>query len=172
MSQQRYEEIMRRLALKQQQQTARPAQQRLEAVLNALNALDTLVTTQQATPRGIIPCGTKTTHCAEPCTVGVVGWLRPSGFYGYRTLILLGVWAQAVGEAVRVCVGSKRLAYAQATYNPEAYHTLIRRDYRPYYQDDLRPPASALLAFDYMPEERLARRTQIAQTLAAYVTDS
>ncbi len=160
---------MRRLTRKKQQQSTAPAHQRLTASLDALNVSGTLQRVRQSCPTGIYAYGPKAVRQTKPPTVGMVIWLRESGFYSYQTVLLVGVWAVLTeGETVQITVGSKQLDYAQATYNPEPYHALIRKDYRPYYRDDNRPPADGLLTLVYTPAERLQQRSQIAQALRAY----
>jgi hypothetical protein len=137
----------------------------LAEVLDRLNSWGALETALHRVPEGVIACG-PTSVRGNGC-VGAVIWLRARGFYGYRQLQLLGVWAHGT-EAVQVTVGVKALTYTAAIYNPEAYHALIRKDYRLYYADDNRPPsAPPLLTYD--PARRLAQRQQVERALLAHL---
>jgi hypothetical protein len=159
----RYQEIMRRLAENKRQKTLEPVQKTLAGLLDHLNAWDVLERVRFQTPKGISAYGPQTRR-REDC-VSVIIWFKAGGYYGYKHLTLLGVWASAEN---RVDVGTKRLAYRQLTYNPESYHKLIRKDLNPYYKDDGLPPAQPLLTFTFSEEERLVQRQQLAELLTGY----
>lgn len=162
-SEDRYQEIMRRLAKKKRQQAAAPVQQELADVLDSLNAWAVLDRLRDSTPKGISAYGPKIRRRSD--YVSVVIWFKTGGYNGYRQLTLLGVWAS--GEN-RVDVGTKRLAYAPATYNPESYHKLIRKGLQPYYKDDGLPPTDPLITLAFSTKDRLSQRKQLADLLAAY----
>lgn len=159
----------KRAALLQQvQQTLRqrqvaPVHRELAAVLDGLDAWGVLEATRDRAPKGIIMFGPRVVRRGD--CVGVVVWQRAPGFYGYRTLTLFGVWALQAGN---ICIGTKQLTYSAATYNPESYHKLIRKDYKTYYRDDNAPPATPVWSARYVPAERLALRRQLAEVVRAY----
>lgn len=100
--------------------------------------------------------------------VGVVLWHRPAGYYGYKTLTLLGVWARQHEVQQKLVIGVKRLSYSAPFYDAEAYHKLIRRNYDLYYADDAIPPGDSLELL-YQPETRLNLRETIVAELARLV---
>lgn len=98
---------------------------------------------------------------------GVMIWHRPRGYYGYRELGVLGVWALRVDDAVvDVAVGRKRLIYQQPLYNPESYHYRIQREFRTDYGDDGAPPAAFDLRARFDRAGRLALRAAVEAALA------
>lgn len=147
----------------------RAAQDELARILDGLNVWDTLeaLRTKRFSPN--LCHGPKAIGGLSPFPyVGVVVWHRPAGYYGYKTLTLLGVWARYEGEKPILLIGVKRLSYSAPFYDAEAYHKLIRRNYDLYYQDDDMPPADALI-ISYDPEMRLSLRETIAAELAKRV---
>src|SRR5690606_27984089 len=144
----------------------RAAQEELARILDGLNVWGTLeeLRTKRFSPN--LCYGPKAIGGLVPTPfVGVVLWHRPAGYYGYKTLTLLGVWAKLEGEKPELLIGSKRLAYSAPFYDAEAYHKLIRRNYDLYYQDDDLPPSDAL-TIPYQPEHRLTLRETIASEFA------
>lgn len=144
----------------------RAAQDELARILDGLNVWDALdeLRTKRFSPN--LCYGPKAIGGLAPVPyVGVVLWHRPAGYYGYKSLSLLGVWARQEGEYPAILVGVKRLPYTAPFYDAEAYHKLIRRSYDLYYQNDGAPPADAL-AISYQPDLRLSLRETIAAELA------
>jgi hypothetical protein len=147
----------------------RAAQENLASVLDGLNVLGTLEDLRQKRFSPNLCYGPKTVGTLEPVVcVGVVLWHRPAGYYGYKTLTMLGVWARGEGTIPMIFVGVKRLAYARDFYDAEAYYKLIRRSYDLYYDDDSLPPADAFTIL-YSAEQRLSLRETIAAELAKRV---
>ena len=147
----------------------RAAQENLARILDGLNVLGTLETLRAMRFSPHLCYGPKTVGALEPVVcVGVVLWFRPAGYYGYKTLTLLGVWAQGEGTIPTIAVGVKRLAFARDFYDAEAYHKLIRRGYDLYYNDDGLPPPDAF-TIAYSAEMRLSLRETIAAELAKRV---
>lgn len=147
----------------------RAAQENLARVLDGLNVLGTLEELRMKRFSQHLCYGPKTIGTLEPAgTVGAVLWHRPAGYYGYKTLTILGVWAQGEGAPPLISVGVKRLPYAGDFYDAEAYHKLIRRSYDLYYRDDSLPPADAFTTA-YSAEMRLSLRDTLAAELAKRV---
>lgn len=163
----RYAEIMRRLQQRKQQKAVQSARLTLASVLDALNAAGALADIPR---RHYGPARQTGRANGHPCLASVIWW-PGAGFYGYKLLTVLGVWAVPVpGEhAPEIHIGSKRLPYTAATYNPEAYHRLLRKGYRAYHADDGAPPPRPLRAFTYQPDERLGQRDMLREAVLALV---
>lgn len=99
---------------------------------------------------------------------GVLLWRRNKGYHGYRRLTIFGIWSQIDGDAMSVVAGTKALMYNQPIYTAEAYHHLIRRDFRSYYDGTASPPAEALLRCPYAPDERLRLRDTLVQVASQW----
>jgi len=150
--------IQRRKANQLSQQTDPLAQ-----ILDDLNAMDMLDGMRR---RSTLCYGPKAIKSALP-SMGVVIWQRPAGYYGYKTLSLIGVWVslRAEGETKRpiLAVGKKLLKFSAPFYDADAYHKLIRNNYDLYYQDDNKPPVQPSYSVPYDSEQRLDLRTTIAR---------
>jgi hypothetical protein len=155
-------EIMQRRKANQLAQQTDP----LARVLDDLNAMDALDGLRR---RATLCYGPKAIKTALP-SMGVVIWQRPSGYYGYKTISLIGVWAslRGEGEAQRVilAVGRKMLKFSAPFYDADAYHKLIRDNYDLYYQDDNKPPPQPAYSVAYDAEQRLELRGLIAHEVA------
>ncbi len=153
-------EIMARRRAKQ----LAPQQDVLARVLDDLNAVDTLDALRR---RNKLTYGPQVLRGA---TMGVVVWRRAAGYYGYKTLSLIGVWAVLRDDAANavpyVIVGKKLLAFSAPFYDADAYHKLIRKNYDLYYHDDGTPPVKPSLAVHYAADERLDLRAPVARELA------
>ncbi|MEL6152339.1 MAG: hypothetical protein AAFR56_22095, partial [Chloroflexota bacterium] len=146
MSEERYRQIMQQMARRKQQATQQSTLAPLADVLNGLDAHTAVEAALKQVPAGFYAAGPRTikTRGGSAPAIGIVLWMRMGGFYGYRTLIVAGVWAQTTDNATQIVVGRKHLTYSAATYNPESYHKLIRRGYSTYYADDNTPPADGV----------------------------
>lgn len=134
----------------------------LARVLDDLNVMDTLEALRR---RAKLTYGPKIITSALP-SKGVVLWQRGNGYYGYKTLKVLGVWAILRDEATVIVVGSKTLAFSAPFYETEAYHKLIKQNYDLYYTDDNRPPAQPSFSVRYDPEARLDLRETVGKEMA------
>jgi hypothetical protein len=147
----------------------RAAQEELARILDGLNvwgALDDL-RAKRFSPN--LCSGPKALGGLEPVPyVGVVIWHRPAGYYGYKTLTVLGVWARVESGLPAILIGTKRLAFSAPFYDAEAYHKLIRRSYDLYYHEDGAPPADGLV-IPYHHDDRLPLRERVAAELARRV---
>lgn len=132
-------------------------------LLDGLNAADVLAAKQQSAAAGWLCFGPKAVHRAVYSAVMI--WLRPVGYYHYRTLTLLGVWMQQDRQLV---IGTRTLAYTAAVYNPESYFKHIQRDFEIYYGRDLAPPSEALLRAAYQPAERLKLRQALQAQIESW----
>ena len=147
----------------------RAAQEDLARILDGLNTWDALDDLREKRFARSLCSGPIALGGLEPVPyVSVVIWYRPAGYYGYKTLTVLGVWARADAGLTTIAVGAKRLAYSAPFYDAEAYHKLIRRNYDLYYKDDGLPPADSLV-IPYHHDERLQLREVVAAELARRV---
>ncbi|NDJ61784.1 MAG: hypothetical protein GYB67_11705 [Chloroflexi bacterium] len=158
----------RRLAPLRAQQTA------LARILDDLNAVGALEVVRDTRFSPRLCHGPRGIDGLTPVPwVAAVIWHRPAGYFGYKTLTLLGVWAYHAADGAEappvLSVGAKQLSYSAPFFDPEAYHKLIRRGYDVYYRDDGAPPAEAkrCAVLTYTPDERLALREALAAALLA-----
>ncbi|MBE2269258.1 MAG: hypothetical protein IAE80_13580 [Anaerolinea sp.] len=137
--------------------------------LNVMEALDTLRRTRFS-PN--LSWGARAFSGITPSAwVGVLIWDRPAGYFGYKTLRIIGVWAVAEGDRTNIIVGTKLLPFTAPFYEAEAYHKLIRDGFDLYYSDNGAPPDPARRVFTapYAPDERLTLRQIIPAQLASCV---
>ncbi len=137
-----------------------PQQDVLARVLDDLNAFDTLEALKRRTKLCYGP------QVLRGATMGVVVWRRAPGYYGYKTLSLIGVWAVLREDQPYVVIGKKLLAFSPPFYDADAYAKLIRKNYDLYYHDDGSPPAKPVFAVHYDAETRLDLRATVARELA------
>jgi hypothetical protein len=149
---------------------AAPAQSALASLLDGVDAWRAVESIAATLPR-LLMGGPKIVQGALPSAwVGVIIWQRAQGYTGYRTLRVMGIWAQHEPDAPRLIVGYKLLAYAAPFYDAEAYHKLIRKQYDLYYADDGAPPREhRLYDAPYVPEARLITREAVRAALAGTV---
>lgn len=146
----------------------RATQAELATMLDGLNALSELDQLREAALSRVLSGGPIAVQGSTPEPwVGAVVWQRASGYFGYRTLTLYGIWALRVGPDTQLRTGIRRLAYALDFFEADAYHKRIRREFALYYADDGSPPneASAAWTAGYSSADRLALRDQAAAAI-------
>lgn len=152
----------------------RALQKSLATTLDGLNALDALAQLREKHFSPLLCHGAIARDGLTPQTwVGVMIWHRPSGYLGYKTLTVIGVWAMLDQEGKhQIIVGKKYLPFASPFYDAEAYFKLIRRGFDLYYNDDGSPPppSGRITEFRYEPAKRLELRETLAQALLKTVT--
>lgn len=166
----RYDDILRRIRQRQQDEAHAPQQQALGSVLDDLNALGCLEDLQRRHHRQVVCYGPGTFRGFAPQVwVGAVLWYRRRGYYDYHTLRLLGIWALS-GDPALVILGGKTLTFSAPAFNPESYHFHIRRGFDVYYRGDASPPPEhdQRLAVAYDPARRLDIRRQLEAALAEW----
>lgn len=163
----RYQEIMRRIAERQQRPAAAPPAGPLAAVLDGLNVLDTLENLRELLAAEFVVYGPGTLQ--GPGWLGAALWFRARGYYGYQTLSLLGAWALVEAGEIVLRAGRRTLLYSAPVYQPESYHKLISRGFATYYNDNGRPPAAedAALVVAYAAARRLELRAALQEALQA-----
>ena len=156
--------LQRRMANQLSQQT-----DPLARILDDLNAMDALDGLRR---RATLCYGPKVIKSALP-SLGVVIWQRAPGYYGYKTLKLVGLWVFVRGEGEErkaiLCIGKKMLKFSAPFYDADAYHKLIRDAYDLYYQDDRKPPSQPAYTVAYDAEQRLDLRGIIAHEVAKLI---
>lgn len=143
-------------------------QNQLTAILDSLNALGILEEVQKRPPPGVLCFGPKPVSGLEPAVwSGAVIWYRPPDYHAYKTLFLLGLWAQKSDDGVQILAGTRALPYCGLPFNPESYFFHIRRTFETYYGSDAGPPddSGRLFARRYDPAARLAMRREIETVL-------
>lgn len=171
----RYDEIMQRLAERRAREAEAPrraAQQRLAGCLDDIDAwgkLETLKADKRIRRRCFGPASVG--GLSPSPWVGVVAWCRGAGYYGYRRLTLVGIWAVEGETQPLLIVGTKTLTYSAPSYEADAYHRLIRKTFDIYYTDDGSPPPEAgrLWGGAYTPAQRLDLRKQVKTVLASWL---
>jgi hypothetical protein len=145
----------------------RAAQDELAVILDKLNAFGALDDVRQARFGKLLSAGPKAASGLTPAPwVGVVAWARPAGYYGYKTLTMLGVWAVAA-EQTNLIIGVKRLPYTAPFFDAEAYHKLFKKGFETYYGEHAAtPPDDSAIAFPYNEAQRLQLRETLASALA------
>lgn len=173
-SEDRYEDILRRMAQRKAERDAAPKrelQDELAAVLDGLDVwgkLDKLRTSKALRTHTF---GPKALNGLTPTPwVAVVLWQRGSGYHGYRVLTLMGVWALDQAGETLVMIGTKRTPFTAPTYEAEAYQKLIKRDFNVYYKDDGAPPLTTNRFYStiYDPARRLDIREEVRTALAGW----
>ena len=178
-SEERYQQILRQMAERRAEEALAPARAKqtdLQHVLDGLDIVGKLEKLEELLPVTPRLNGPKAFEGLKPLTwVGVVAWRRGPGYFGYRILQLIGVWAvQDTPGPPLIVVGTKRMRYIAPTYEPEAYHKLLRKTFGPYYDGDASPPPAntRLLTVRYSSEQRLALRDQIRETLVQWAANA
>jgi len=151
----------------------RAQRENLARILDGLNVLDALDLLRSKRFSPNLSWGAKAFSGLQP-TPWVAGliWHRPAGYFGYKTLTVIGVWAVAQDSGTQIIVGSKLLPFTAPFYEAEAYHKLIRDGFDLYYTDRGTPPDENRRVFTvtYDPAQRLELRDQIPGLLALCVT--
>jgi hypothetical protein len=149
----------------------RAEQQALARILDDLDVMGGLETVRKQRFSPKLCHGPKPVYGLTPHVwIGAVLWHHPAGYFGYKTLTLLGVWALHQDEKPMIAVGTKHAAFAHPFFDPESYHKLIQRDYTTYYKEDGSPllDDSTLLITLYDPVERLQLRDEVQRQLATF----
>lgn len=169
----RYEEIIRRIQQRRQQAEAAPTQESLGGILDELNALGYLETAGKKRLRQVNCYGPEVFRgFGLPVWSGAVLWYKRRGYYEYRTLYLLGIWAISGSPAV-VAVGTKELAFNAPAFNPESYYFHLKRRFDVYYAGDAAPPPEDRWRCHmvYDPARRLEQRQAVEAALEAWMDE-
>lgn len=176
MSDRRYEDILRCIEARRRAAEAAPQLTALTAALDAVNALGFLEDLQRARLHHVHVYGPRAFTGQQPALwAGAAVWYKRRGYYDYRTLYLLGVWA-APDEAggIRLSLGVKTLAFSAPAFNPESYYHHLRRRFDVYYAGDASPAPDETLRWSavYDPAQRLAQRAALQAALDAWRRDA
>lgn len=161
MSEERYQEIMRRVQAHQAQNQQQQGLLNAQKTLDLLNVADVLYRLKAHVPRAYHVGGVRT-HATGDGANSLI-WLYRAAFQQHQTIWLMGVW---VKESCHVYIGYKSLSYAAPIFNPESYYRLMPKDYHAYYPDTPHPPATAQV-IEFILEDRLALRQQVETILRA-----
>jgi hypothetical protein len=169
----RYEDILRRIAARKQEEALAPVRAMLVSVLDGLNAAGSLVKAgRQAAGRAVFGPAT-----FQGALTGAAGtrwlwlaaalWHKPQGYGQVETLGLLGIWALQTAAGTDVLVGEKTLTYNAGIFNPESYYYHIRQRFDVYYDGDASPPGPDGLRYitSYTGLHRLTIRAEIQAAL-------
>ena len=160
-NQRRYEDILKRITNRKPfgQSSEQKPKSAYDLILDSLNAYDTFAALTLKTYDNILCYGPQVIH--QPTWTGVIIWYLNKGYYGYRELNLLGIWAHQQNSDMLLTIGLRKLPYQAAVYNPEGFHASIRKGFKLFYEDDGHPPTEAemiLFQFVYEAKERLTLR--------------
>ncbi|MFZ4826627.1 MAG: hypothetical protein ACOYLB_04670 [Phototrophicaceae bacterium] len=161
MSEDRYQEIMRRIHARQTQ----TQQQQAHHILDLLNVAGVLSTLKRSIPSAYHVGGVATHAIPDGATTLI--WLYRSAFQQHQMVWLVGVWFK---QPTQLYIGYKFLTYTPLIFNAEAYYQIMPKDYHPYYRDDHHPPATAQ-AMQFVAQDRLALRQQVETVLRSSVQD-
>jgi hypothetical protein len=170
----RYQDILRRIQQRKQEQASVSTHDDLANVLDAVNAWGYLEEAKESGLRQINCFGPKVVRKPvfkkETPWVGVVVWHKPRGYHHYRTLDLLGIWALENTGALHLTIGTRTLEFAAPVFNPESYYRWIQQGFDVYYEDDGCPPPESgrVYTVQYQAEQRLAIRNAIVGELAKW----
>lgn len=167
-AEQRYQEIMRRIAQHEARKRGQQVSASLAEMLNTLNVIEPLE--QFARRRNLPILGYGPTTKKALNSLRVVVWWMQKGPLPYKQLYLFGVWAIQRENTVEIIIGTRNLAYTAPIYTAEAFWKLIKRDYITYYQDDGQPPTGDAVLYQttYDPTNRLIIRQQIQDVIRAW----
>ncbi len=163
----RYDEIMRRIARRQAEAAGGPHYETLSAALDDLNAIGFLEDHHWRHHAGIVCFGPQAVRgLGPPVWVGAALWYKSSNYYDHLTLHLLGVWALS-GEPITIAVGVKVLEYNAPVYVPEAVYHHLKRGFDRYYTGDASPPPPDAWRYStaYDRTRRLAQRRELGAVL-------
>jgi hypothetical protein len=167
----RYDEIMRRIQAHKREQARESALEPLAEALNDLNATGYLEDVQAEEFGQILCFGPKV--LSGESWMAVVVWCRPRGYYSYRTLTLLGLWATLELESgeIVIILGTTTLPFRGQYFNPEAYFKHIGSRFDLYYAGAVSPPPEENHRYTttYDPARRLDIRRAIESELAQWV---
>ena len=162
--QQRYDAILRKIA---NRQAAAPSPQTpQDRALAALNASDSLAALAKREYPRILCYGPQSIRAAA--WSGILIWHHQKGYYGYRQLHLLGIWAHYVNAELTLSAAIRPLDYQAPLYSPDAYHATIKRGFQLYYGDRGAPPAEndrLLYQAAYQASQRLHHRRELTRVL-------
>jgi hypothetical protein len=171
-SESRYEEIRRRIAARRTQYLSPTPSSLLETTLDQLNVYDQLEEFRMNRPEDWV-CYAPTPFSGRGWS-GVLVWCHRKGYYGYRQIIIFGIWVCWQDENLQIIADHRQRDYSAAVYNPESFHRLIRKSFELYYNDDGRPPqlsTSADLKVTYSSTDRLAIRQQLRALIQQWQQD-
>lgn len=175
----RYQQIMRRLAERRAEQAIAPAREKQGDLANVLDGLDALGKLEKLRASRALrqrTYGPKSVSGLSPAPwVAAIIWRLGSGYFGYRTLQLTGIWTvQDQPGPPLVLAGTKWLSYNAPTYEAEAFMKLIRRSFDLYYSGDASPPPAQqrFYATRYTASRRLEIRDELKAALAQWAAST
>ena len=168
-NQQRYDEIMRKIAGRRpfgEKARAEPRVTPHGRALDMVNAYDSLARLTQDRYAKILCHGPKALH--GKAWAGVVVWYRQKGYHGYLKLSLFGVWAHHADDELLLSVGIRKLSYRAPIFDAGVYRVAIEKGFQLYYEDDGQPPGAEdelLYQSSFDAKKRLAHRQALADIL-------
>lgn len=135
--------------------------------LNAMQAMDQIALREFDDIRLFGPKAFQSEQKACVCV-----WYLPNGYNAYQELTLFGLWAvTGDDEQTQIIIGTRKRPYTAPIYNAESFWTLIRSDYRTYFQDDHAPPFPADRLYDqpFDITRRIAMRQEIDRIIRQWM---
>lgn len=171
----RYNDILKRIAQRKpfgQPEADKKPTSAYDLILDSLNAYDTIDRLAHRAYK---------THIVHGAVIrryktwsGVMLWYRPTGYHGYKTLSVFGVWAHQIGTDLTLSIGIRQLPYRMAFYNAEGYFKTIQKDFKLFYEDSGTPPTpndTLLFRAVHQTKERLTYRQTLAQITNRWYAD-
>ena len=174
-SDQRYEDIMRKIAARKPfGKAARDAKPPTphDRALNLVNAYDQLRRLSERQYERILCQGPKTLRGAA--WSAVVIWYRDKGYHGYQRLHVLGIWARYDAGEMALCVGIRQLDYTAPIFDASVYRVAMENGFHLYYEDDGHPPVEGdelLYQAPFDTDNRLRHRREISDVLGNWLLE-
>lgn len=169
MNDDRYDEILRRIAQRREEAAGGPHHELLSAALDDINAIGFLEDYHWRHHEGIVVFGPQAFRgLGPPLWVGAALWYKSSNYYDHLALHLLGVWAISANP-ITIAVGVKVLEFNAPVYTPESVYHHLKRGFDVHYTGDASPPPDS--AWRYSTAYDRARRLLIRRELGAVLEE-
>ncbi len=140
-----------------------------DRALDRINAVDALAQLSRRDYKRVRCYGPKSLR-GSAWSAAVV-WYHKSGYHGYQTLYLLGVWAHYDGDQMLLSIAERHLPYRAPVYDAGVYRVAIQNSFNLYYDDAGGPPEAAdklLHRCPYQDKERLAQRQTLKEIVSQW----
>jgi hypothetical protein len=166
----RFEKILQRIEAQKRAKENNAQYVTLSAVLDSLNALDTLDNVHLTDRKGWICWGPRAFKGSG--WMAALVWCKPTTYHGYRLLTMVGIWAVSREGGIDIIFGTKTLTYSAPFYEAEVYHKLMRDTFETYYTDKGSPPdeAGRLFVVPYAADKRLEIRAALKSEIERWAT--
>jgi hypothetical protein len=140
-----------------------------DRALDRINAFDALAQLTRRDYRRVRCYGPKSLR-GSAWSAAVV-WYHETGYHGYQTLYLLGVWAHYNQDRLLLSIAERQLPYRAPVYDAGVYRVAIQNSFNLYYDDAGEPPDATdnlLHHCRYQENERLAQRQTLKDIVSQW----